>query len=88
MTSKVTIVIETDDQLVTRVSKLEEKVMALQSLLERLDAATSQVAEQLRKLKEQIAGGTVTPEQLQQLDATIAQLEQMGKDEEDPFPEV
>lgn len=55
-------------------------------LAERLNAATNEIASDLKSLRDKIAEGTVTDADLAPLDMRIAQLETLGKDPEDPIP--
>jgi len=63
--------------------KTNEQIAALAS---RLDAATNEIANDLKALREQVAD-TIAPETLASLDAGIARLEAMGQDAENPVPE-
>lgn len=56
-------------------SEINDKLVAFN---QRLDAATTEIASDLQALKTQIENNSVTPEALDNLDATIAKLETMG----------
>lgn len=59
----------------------------LESAIARLDAATNDIANDLRVLKAEL-GDTVSEESLNLLDANIAKLEALGADTENPVPEA
>lgn len=50
----------------------------------KVDAATTDIADDLRRLKEEIANGTVSPESLARLDASADALDALGKSTENP----
>lgn len=56
-------------------------------LLTRMDAATTEIANDLKTLREEAAAGSISDASLATLDAKIAQLEAMGQDPADPIPD-
>lgn len=55
----------------------------------RLDAATTEIAKDLKELRDKVAAGSaLTPEDAAKLDALAARLERMGQDPGNPVPEV
>lgn len=78
-------------QLLVKVAHQQEKIMGInEQLLEysrRLDAASNEIAADLKKLRDEIKSGEpVTPETLAKLDANVARLEEMGVDPVEPIP--
>jgi outer membrane murein-binding lipoprotein Lpp len=64
------------------------KINKMEEMLQRLDAATNEIASDMKALRDQIASGqNATPEQLQRLDANITRLEGLGQDPQDPVPD-
>lgn len=57
------------------------------AMIQRLNAATNDIAADLAKLKADIQNGTVSDASLQQLDTNIQQLEALGASTENPVPE-
>lgn len=76
--------------LITTNKKLN-KIMAKQetfdALLVRVEAATTELANDLAALRGEIAAGTVSEESLAKFDTIVSTLEAMGKDPENPVPE-
>ncbi len=60
-----------------------DKVMAA---IKELDAATTEVANDLQALRDQVASGNVSDESLAALDESIARLKVLGADPENPVP--
>lgn len=56
--------------------------------LARMDEATTEIANDLKNLRSEIAAGSVTDESLAKLEANIATLDELGKDPENPVPET
>ena len=71
------------------VAELKDKLeafMAEQTVrLDRLDAATSQIAAVLQELRDKAVNG-MTEQEVARFDGLIASLEQMGKDPANPLP--
>lgn len=64
-----------------KLKKIMNKQERLNSGLDKLDAATNEIAADLKKLKEEVAAGTVSDESMARLDRNVATLEQMGADD-------
>jgi len=61
----------------------------IQAFSERVNLATNELAADLQALRDKIAAGTaLTPEDVAVLDGIATQLEAMGKDPENPIPNV
>lgn len=74
--------------VLTRLTTLEARMNDFDTSLSRIDAATTDVANDLRELREQLATGqTVTQEQLARLAAAADRLEGIAADPENPVPE-
>lgn len=53
------------------------------AMLQRLDAATTEIADDLRELREEVID-TISDESLAKLDANISKLETMGAEDDQP----
>ena len=75
-------------RILAELAALKELMMSQSAKLEdlrmRLDTATSAIAAQLQSLRDKIADGSVSDADLEKFDASIATLEQMGKDPDIP----
>lgn len=60
----------------------------IDAALVRLDAATNEIASDLKKLRDQIVAGTVTQESLAKLEANIAKLESLGAEDGETGPDT
>ncbi len=59
----------------------------IQAFSDRVDAATDEIAADLKALRDKIAAGTpLTADDQALLDAKIVRLEALGKDPENPVP--
>lgn len=56
------------------------------AMLTRLDAATTEIANDLKALRDEL-GDSISQESLDTLNTNIAKLEELGKDPENPVPE-
>jgi hypothetical protein len=75
--------------VLARLTILEGRMNDFDTSLARIDAATTEVANDLRELREQLANGVaVTPEQLAALAAAADRLEGIGADPTNPVPDV
>lgn len=63
------------------------KLNKMDELLQRLNAATNEIAADLERLRGQL-GDVLTPEQKAALTAQIERLEQLGVDPANPVPEA
>ncbi len=61
-------------------------IIASYGLVTRLDAATNELASDLRALRDKIAAGTVTDADMAELDRVASALEALGQDPENPVP--
>lgn len=79
-------------KVLAELQALKEAVMTqadtIRALAGRLDAATNEIATDLKALRDKVAEGTVTEADLAPLDATITRLEALGADPENPVPDV
>ncbi len=72
----------------SRLNALEIRMTSFETSLSRIDAATNDVANDLRQLREDLANGEkVTPEQLARLEAAATRLEAVAADPENPVPD-
>jgi predicted nuclease with TOPRIM domain len=86
------------DEVIDRLKDLKTKMEALMAaakdindLLNRIDTATTQIGERIRKLAEQLVGGVSASESegiRTRLLTEADTLESMGKDPENPVPPV
>lgn len=87
-----------DDKLFTEIKSINDKtnkIMAtieqFESALSRIDSATTNIANELQSLKDQIANqglpGDVEANVLARLDAAATKLEGIGKTPENPVPD-
>ena len=88
----------TSQALVLIINKLDfltlkaEEIMATKqeqydSIMNRLDAITNDIAADYKKLLDEIANGTVSQESLDRGSANVARLEEIGASVDNPVPE-
>jgi septal ring factor EnvC (AmiA/AmiB activator) len=77
-------------QILTQTTKMAATIEQFESALNRIDTATTNIAQQLRDLKEQIANQGLPAELEQQvltrLETSATQLEAVGTSVENPVP--
>lgn len=75
-----------------KTSNIMATIEQFELALSRIDTATTNIADELRDLKDQIAGGGLSAELeasvLARLEAKATQLEEMSQTVENPVPEV
>lgn len=59
----------------------------MDAMLARLDEATNEIADDMRKLRDELAAGNVSDASLEALDSAISKLESMGKEDGEPEDE-
>lgn len=60
----------------------------LNAAIARLETATTEIASDMKKLRDEIATGSVTDESLATLDANIAKLESLGAEDGETDPDA
>lgn len=71
-----------------KLNTIMEAQNRIDAALVRLDAATNEIASDLKKLRDQIVAGTVTQESLAKLEANIAKLESLGAEDGETGPDT
>lgn len=72
--------------IIIKLFKMATKQEQFDAALAKIDAATSDIADDLRRLKEEIANGDVSQESLDRLTANADTLDALGKTTPNPEP--
>ncbi len=75
------------DLLIQQNQSIMDKQKRFDSMLDRLNTTTNDIASDMKTLKAEIAAGSISEESLQRLDANTATLEAIGASTENPVPE-
>lgn len=82
-----------DEKVLTEIKSINQKLEAMatkqerfDALLTRIDAVTTNIAEDYRTFVDEVKAGTVSDESLAKAEANITTLEQLAASKENPIP--